>query len=60
MLVKENIAFRQKKVYWFSLCPGIYIVNLHTNTGRQSIKFVKKLVYYKLKFKFLDLLLTKQ
>jgi photosystem II stability/assembly factor-like uncharacterized protein len=42
-LVKENIDVPSKKTYSFDFpyAPGIYIVNLHTNTGRQSIKFVK-------------------
>jgi photosystem II stability/assembly factor-like uncharacterized protein len=44
VLVKENIAIPSKKAYSFDFpyAPGIYIVNLHTNTGRQSIKFIKK------------------
>jgi photosystem II stability/assembly factor-like uncharacterized protein len=42
-LVIENIVVPSKKTYSFDFpyAPGIYLVNLHTNTGRQSIKFVK-------------------
>lgn len=42
-LQRDNIDAAGKKSYTFDFpyTPGIYLVNLHTNTGRQSIKFVK-------------------
>lgn len=42
-LQRDNINSASKKTYTFDFpyASGVYIVNLHTNTGRQSIKFVK-------------------
>ncbi|HMI06526.1 MAG TPA: YCF48-related protein [Flavobacterium sp.] len=42
-LQRDNISGKSKKTYSFDFpyASGVYIINLHTNTGRQSIKFVK-------------------
>lgn len=42
-LYKDDIAKATSKTYTFDFpyASGVYIINLHTNTGRQSIKFVK-------------------
>lgn len=42
-LQRDDISSASKKTYTFDFpyASGVYIVNLHTNTGRQSIKFVK-------------------
>ena len=42
-LYKDDIATASSKTYTFDFpyASGVYIINLHTNTGRQSIKFVK-------------------
>ncbi len=41
-LHQDEIAGKEVKTYTFDFpyAAGIYIINLHTNTGRQSIKFV--------------------
>ena len=43
LLVKDDIlqSSTQKYEFDFPYAPGIYFVNLHTNTGRQSCKVVK-------------------
>lgn len=44
-LSREIISQKTKKHYTFpleNLAPGIYIINLHNNTGRESFKFIKK------------------
>lgn len=43
MLQKEEIAQAKSKTYIFDFPypKGVYILNLHNNTGRQTIKFVK-------------------
>jgi hypothetical protein len=42
-LYKDDIPKATSKTYTFDFpyAAGVYIINLHTNTGRQSIKFVK-------------------
>lgn len=42
-LQRDNISAAGKKNYSFDFpyAPGVYLINLHTNTGRQSMKFVK-------------------
>ncbi|PWA04610.1 YCF48-related protein [Flavobacterium psychrotolerans] len=42
-LQKDDINKASSKTYTFDFpySTGVYIINLHTNTGRQSIKFVK-------------------
>lgn len=42
-LQRDHIDGASKKHYTFDFpyASGVYLVNLHTNTGRQSIKFVK-------------------
>lgn len=39
----DDISSASKKTYTFDFpySKGVYIINLHTNTGRQSIKFIK-------------------
>ncbi|HEX8563061.1 MAG TPA: YCF48-related protein [Flavobacterium sp.] len=41
-LHKDDISEAGKKTYTFDFpyASGVYLINLHTNTGRQSIKFV--------------------
>lgn len=44
-LSRDIVPYKTTKNYKFPiehLPPGIYILNLHNNTGRESIKFVKK------------------
>ena len=43
-LQKDDISSTAKKTYTFDFpyASGIYFVNLHTNTGRQTIKIVKQ------------------
>lgn len=42
-LQRDDIAGKGRKNYTFDFpyASGVYLINLHTNTGRQSIKFVK-------------------
>ena len=42
-LQRDDIASASKKTYTFDFpyASGTYFVNIHTNTGRQSVKFVK-------------------
>jgi photosystem II stability/assembly factor-like uncharacterized protein len=42
-LQRDDIAGASKKTYAFDFpyASGTYFVNIHTNTGRQSVKFVK-------------------
>ncbi len=42
-LLRDEIVGACKKVYTFDFlaAAGTYFVNIHTNTGRQSVKFVK-------------------
>ncbi|MFT3795518.1 YCF48-related protein [Flavobacterium sp.] len=42
-LQRDDIAAAGKKSYTFDFpyASGVYLINLHTNTGRQSIRFVK-------------------
>ncbi len=42
-LLRDDIATRSKKSYHFDFAfpSGTYFVNVHTNTGRQSVQFVK-------------------
>ncbi|HEX8269447.1 MAG TPA: T9SS type A sorting domain-containing protein [Flavobacterium sp.] len=42
-LFKDEIVSESTKTYTFDFpyASGVYILNLHTNTGRQSMKFVK-------------------
>lgn len=43
LLQKDNINASVKKLYSFDFpyARGVYFVDIHTNTGRQSIKFIK-------------------
>lgn len=43
-LAKDKVTSKIKKNYSFNLdnlSSGIYIINLHNNTGRESLKFIK-------------------
>lgn len=42
-LQRDDIGGKSKKNYTFDFpyASGVYLINLHTNTGRQSVKFVK-------------------
>jgi len=43
VLQKDNISGASKKTYTFDFpyAKGVYSLNFHTNTGRQSVKFIK-------------------
>ena len=44
-LARDNILGKTKKEYKFSiedLSSGTYLINFHNNTGRESLKFIKK------------------
>jgi len=44
-LARDNILSKTKKDYTFNLedlPSGTYFINLHNNTGRESVKFIKK------------------